>query len=1694
MEGSGEWIPVGESQEEITDLEAGIYEIRYAAKEGYKPSPAVEVEVPGYVAPEKTQAPVITTKSQTVYTDAIIIVGTAESNADITITAGASTVTGVADEDGDFSIEVTLIKDAENTLRVTAKVDGKTESEAATVVITHKTSVEACIQSVEATNGTVTINLKEKPTVAPVADAFSATVKIGSEESTTLKLSGFSYDGDTTINFAFQEIEQTAVDQTVVVAVSLNEGDPVSAPVFTVEADPDKAAEKAVAEFKADHAEVLKLTEDTVGIDNKEAINTALEAYGRLSEPAGTGLVVEKQLLDSLLEKIKELEVEQAAVENVINLIANLPLVEELTLESKSDVEAARNAYRKLDEDLQDQVSNINVLIAAENKMEELETDWEASEGANKFRDEVATALSLAVETVGTDDRDIVEAALALYLNLPEPVKLKLVDEKAFLDDLLAQIERLDEADQEAVDSVSKMVSSLPAIEDLTLGDKDAVEAARAAYDNLTERQLELLAQASLDVLEAAEAKIKALEIEQAVEAEAQTFVEAYTKALALEVETVKIDDRQRVEDAIGAYDELSEAARAKLVNEMELLQNLLQKIVELEQQAAEDEAAARYVIGLIDALPTVADLALSDKETVATARYAYDDLTDVQKKQVTNLGLLQAIEAKMAELEITVNMVGDEFLDGYYVINRQYTNNAVKSDDIGTVRLWIGEKDVTADFDITFFDAQDGNPLTTFDLSNGGTTFKTYMEAKCTSDKGYYDVAADVVFKYGSVTIGNNDTYYTIEDALDKAKSKDIVYVKYYTSFAEQEAAEFAYGGTDFTVSDGVTLLLPYSDALSKNIDDNPGRGNTGRAITRNSAYAELNIPSGIDLYVKGTLTINAMRAAYGTKYAGHVTTTNYSQLHLAENSRVVVDNGGTLSAMGFIYGEGQVEALPGSTVNDGLFNQGFRGGTATKNVQSDVFPFDQFTINNIETDLIINSGATYYAKALIYVSSTYFGGDLKLVGTDAKSLIQLTEGRLIKAYDPGTGLVTMDFQGNASINESSINVSGITANSKGKDMPFDGTWLFNFAAGSNVDIDSYMVLLPGGQMNIEEDASVTVTPKGRLGVFDPYEHLDDYNDYPAKCESYYRVAPKFAYDANTPGKLTVNGTLIVEGGLAGRIHVGDNGSIDTKSTAYTTYDYKYVIGSAGNAEFASRGITLWEEGDSTIAVVATPSTVVTKDKTVTTVVATVKDANNSPLQGTEVTFAGGKGVWSATSGTSDADGRVTVTYTTSEEEEEGTLPLTVTATVDDKLLSTTANLEVKASSGGGSCPFVYTYDGETYHFEHEAIPFTVNKALESTSYAPLHRLVDVNGKYHLKIAETLEDKSFVRGFNLMAVDYLSDSGIEGICPDIFGNIHTIKQRIAPTAFVDSSGRSLLEKVTIKGEIFGSDSSMLGQGEYVQSYRATFDRPENAIEKGKLMISLQSTEFARSCWHWFLDVMDGVNNTWWLEKALETQPLRDMFLDFISVVNVKVELWNGNEWIEQGIIQPGLYLLEEFLVPLDLDLLDGGAKDVKVRISSGTGFYEIDQISIDYSPNESVSTQALTPVTALFNQTENVKSVIGDFDSAEWVRMLPGDEIDLVYTAPEIANGYNRDFVVAVKGYYHANYDSVENSIADEWDDLRLEEIIAEVLAVQPEVEEVIPALEQMTGLMESVYGESLETKMKQVIAAYVVPWLDSK
>ncbi|MDO4779038.1 MAG: IdeS/Mac family cysteine endopeptidase, partial [Tissierellia bacterium] len=71
--------------------------------------------------------------------------------------------------------------------------------------------------------------------------------------------------------------------------------------------DKKKLLEKAKQEFLETHKEILSLTVDTIGMEYEQALNKALEAYGKLDKSVQEELRTEKQLLDSLREKLNQI-------------------------------------------------------------------------------------------------------------------------------------------------------------------------------------------------------------------------------------------------------------------------------------------------------------------------------------------------------------------------------------------------------------------------------------------------------------------------------------------------------------------------------------------------------------------------------------------------------------------------------------------------------------------------------------------------------------------------------------------------------------------------------------------------------------------------------------------------------------------------------------------------------------------------------------------------------------------------------------------------------------------------------------------------------------------------------------------------------------------------------------------------------------------------------------------------------------------------------------------------------------------------------------------------------------------------------------------------------------------------------------------------------------------------------------------
>ena len=620
--------------------------------------------------------------------------------------------------------------------------------------------------------------------------------------------------------------------------------------------------------------------------------------------------------------------------------------------------------------------------------------------------------------------------------------------------------------------------------------------------------------------------------------------------------------------------------------------------------------------------------------------------------------------------------VIGDEQGYDYYIVNRDYVDNSIKKADIGNVPVYYGSEIISEFFTFNYYDGEEkSNAILSFDLSAGGTTFRVWVEATSNNSEQYDSFSGWVVFKYRSVTIGeDSDDYLTIEDALYTAKSGDKIFVKYNTSFADETVASSYYNTTDFSIKSGVILVLPHSDELSDSLQD---KLTGGTRIDRNGGYVELTITPGITLNVSGTLTVNAARAYAATLYQGFVVGSNYSTINLNDNSKINILNNGRLNTLGFIYGKGLVEAQNGSTVMEGLYIQSFRGGTATGKIQSETFPFDQFTLNNIEVNFKINTGAKYIGDATLnYSGSSQIFAELEIIGKGNTSLLRLEDsGYITKKYNTDNGNVTLSLYGQAALNDATLSAGGLNASSKGKNLPFDGKWHFDIKATSKLTINSWVMLLPGSTMNIEEGAELIVSENGRLTVFNPYEYIQEsgnaYNNYPfgnANYPNYYRVAPSITFAYNTPAELNVRGNLTVYGGIAGRVTVLNTGNF-VHTDATETYDIHYVRGSASSAKAYLRTVKLWTDEAITISLVATRSS---KNANVTVI---IKDINNNPLSGIKVSLSAAGVSAEANTG---IDGIATAGITFTKEDN------TITATVSYGGQEYTA--ETKADDGTGS------------------------------------------------------------------------------------------------------------------------------------------------------------------------------------------------------------------------------------------------------------------------------------------------------------------------------------------------------------------------------------------------------------------------
>ena len=178
-------------------------------------------------------------------------------------------------------------------------------------------------------------------------------------------------------------------------------------------------------------------------------------------------------------------EFDQTKIDNVINLIDNLPSSLEINENSKEQIENARSSYEALLQIEKDKVTNYSKLTSAEAKLKRV-----LDQRDEDLLDEIAQKISdlPKADLITVNDRakvDEIENLISklYFVDRNQIPNILLFD---IAKDQVAYLENEIILNQMAAE-VIEAINTLPNINDLTLEDEEAVKAVRAKYDAMLE-------------------------------------------------------------------------------------------------------------------------------------------------------------------------------------------------------------------------------------------------------------------------------------------------------------------------------------------------------------------------------------------------------------------------------------------------------------------------------------------------------------------------------------------------------------------------------------------------------------------------------------------------------------------------------------------------------------------------------------------------------------------------------------------------------------------------------------------------------------------------------------------------------------------------------------------------------------------------------------------------------------------------------------------------------------------------------------------------------------------------------------------------------------------------------------------------------------------------------------------------------
>lgn len=296
------------------------------------------------------------------------------------------------------------------------------------------------------------------------------------------------------------------------------------------------------------------------------------------------------------------------------------------------------------------------------------------------------------------------------------------------------------------------------------------------------------------------------------------------------------------------------------------------------------------------------------------------------------------------------------------------------------------------------------------------------------------------------------------------------------------------------YTIPNGITLLVPFDDANTCYKNNPPvlyGSTTTTTYYETPSEYKRLTLADGASLTIANgaaiSLSSRIIAQGQANGYNGCVGG-KYGHIVMGDGASITVQSGGTLYTYGYISGSqnSSVTVKAGGTVWELFQIRSWRGGTATSNStfsNNDIFPINQYYVQNIETPLTVEAGATERVYTSINASSNAHPGEALFIG--AGGMFDNKGGSIRKYYDAATDRLIVDTYGDMDLSPLKIETAYMDLDTSEYVLPITNNMTVNVHSGTT-SITQNLAFLPDAVMNIDEGAVMRIRDNVSVYVYD--------------------------------------------------------------------------------------------------------------------------------------------------------------------------------------------------------------------------------------------------------------------------------------------------------------------------------------------------------------------------------------------------------------------------------------------------------------------------------------------------------------------------------------------------------------------------------------------------------------------------------